>query len=108
MEMSCALDLYMDFVYPTNELFDVLCKIGSTTKKCASYIRARPVRSFRNAIAHGRWDFNSDGGVDYWDGRDGRPLQAFVASTEDLNFWRQLVRSVAWPALIVASGEARC
>lgn len=103
-EMTCALTLYVDFVYPTNELFDELCAIEGATKKCASYIRSpdQPVRHLRNAIAHGRWDFRSDGGLDYW---DGKPLRAFVASSDDLTFWRNLVRSVAWPALIALSGD---
>src|SRR6266508_5201694 len=51
---------YISFVYLKDNCFDVTKKIistGTLTKRICKFLLNNPVRAFRNAIAHGNWQY---------------------------------------------------
>jgi hypothetical protein len=97
---------YICFVYLPESCFRVLAKAarpGTAAKKCARFLSDNPVRAFRNAIAHGNWCYRDDyGGIIYWARNDGKNVEQLVrweVDQENLNFWQQLARCVAYAAL---------
>ncbi|WP_375585957.1 hypothetical protein [Cyclobacterium xiamenense] len=103
---------YICFVYLKDTLFDVLRKNsekGSVTKICTNFLLENPVRSFRNAIAHGNWKFNQDyTGIEFWarkGGNSGDPLTKFLVLQSELGFWQMLARAVAYTAYLKLTGK---
>jgi hypothetical protein len=101
---------YVCFVYLGDAWFKVLRKMmpsGSTTRRCCKFLTDNPVRAFRNAIAHGNWQYLSDfTGLEFWarKGNDPEePLSRFVWGQNDINFWQVLARCVAY-----CTAEALC
>ena len=100
---------YVCFIYLGDAWFKVLRKQmpdGSATKRCCKFLTDNPVRAFRNAIAHGNWDYLKDfTGLEFW-ARKGdigeEPLSRFEVSRDDLAFWQALARCVAYCVAEVA------
>jgi len=97
---------YICFVYLPESCFRVLAKVagsGSAAKKCARFLSNNPVRAFRNAIAHGNWSYRDDyQGIVYWARKGGdndEQLVRWEVDQENLDFWQQLARCVAYAAL---------
>lgn len=85
---------YVCFVYLGEACFKILRKnseAGSTLGRCCRFLTDNPIRAFRNAIAHGNWDYNADfSGLVFWarKGDDPKePLSEFNVSQEELDFW---------------------
>jgi hypothetical protein len=103
---------YVCFVYLGDAWFKVLRTMmpsGSTTKLCCKSLTDNPVRAFRNAIAHGNWQylFHGDSAeLEFWarKGDDAKePLSRFVWDQNDIDFWQVLARCVAY-----CTAEAIC
>jgi hypothetical protein len=96
---------YLCFVYLNEALFQTLRKImpgESVTKKCSKFLTDNPVRAFRNAIAHGNWQYRADfTGLIFW-ARKGsdvtQPMTEFIVDQGELNFWQALSRCAAYVA----------
>ncbi len=96
---------YVCFVYLGESCFRVLRKnspTGSTLNLCCRFLTDNPVRAFRNAIAHGNWDYNSDfDGLVFWARKGENPnenLSEFNVSQNELEFWQSLARCTAYAA----------
>lgn len=96
---------YICFVYLPESCFRILASVapsGSAAKKCARFLSNNPVRAFRNAIAHGNWAYRDDfQAIIYWarKGSDEKePLVRWEVDQENLDFWQQLSRCVAYVA----------
>jgi hypothetical protein len=94
---------YICFVYLPETLFRILAKSGpsgSASKKCATFLSNNPIRAFRNAIAHGNWNYRDDySAIVYWarKGSDpGESLVKFMVDQNELDFWQQLARCTAY------------
>ena len=99
--------VYVCFVYLQEALFKVLLKNSdaqSATRLCCKFLTDNPVRAFRNAIAHGNWQYSEDPpGIVYWARKgadENEPLSRFEVNQEDLNFWNRLARCVAQSAIL--------
>ncbi len=96
---------YICFVYLPEACFRILSKvapIGSVTRRCSQYLSDNPVRAFRNSIAHANWTYRDDfGAVVYW-ARKGsdptEPMHRFEVEQEELSYWQELSRCVAYAA----------
>ncbi len=98
---------YVCFVYLGDACFTVLAKsapAGSTSRTCSRFLTSNPVRAFRNAIAHGNWEYSSNfSSLVFWarKGSDkSEPLNKFEVSQEDLDFWQSLARCVGYAAYL--------
>jgi hypothetical protein len=96
---------YVCFVYLGEACFKVLrheSQASSTLKRCCTYLTDNPVRAFRNAMAHGNWQYSPDfSGLIYWarKGSDpGEVLGEFEVSQLELDFWQSLARCTAYAA----------
>jgi hypothetical protein len=96
---------YVCFVYLGEACFKVLrheSQAGSTLRRCCSYLTDNPVRAFRNAIAHGNWQYTPDfSGLLYWARKGSDPKEAlgeFEVSQLQLDFWQSLARCTAYAA----------
>jgi hypothetical protein len=98
---------YVCFVYLGDSCFRVLRRgapTGSTVKRCCRFLTDNPVRAFRNAVAHGNWQYAPDfSGLIFWarkgDDRNQAPEQ-FQVSQNELNFWQSLARVTAYAAYV--------
>jgi hypothetical protein len=94
---------YVCFVYLGDSCFKLLRRdapTGSTLKNCCRYLTDNPVRAFRNAVAHGNWQYAADfSGLAYW-ARKGddpnEPLAEFQVAQLELDFWQSLARCTAY------------
>lgn len=97
---------YISVVYLSETLFDAVYRAlgaGASGKKCAKYLRSNPIRAFRNALAHGNWQFRGDGSaIEFW-ARKGsdrtEPMVKWEVSQLDLVFWYSLSRAVGYSAI---------
>lgn len=96
---------YVCFVYLGDACFRVLRReapAGSTLKRCCQFLTDNPVRAFRNAIAHGNWQYKPDySGLVFWARRGDDPNEVpsrFEVTQNDLNFWQSLARCTAYVA----------
>ena len=98
---------YVCFVYLGDSCFQVLRRrapTGSTVKRCCRFLTDNPVRAFRNAVAHGNWQYAPDfSGLIFW-ARKGdnsnEVLEQFQVSQNELNFWQSLARVTAYAAYV--------
>jgi hypothetical protein len=94
---------YVCFVYLPESCFREIAKIApkdSAARKCAYFLSKNPIRALRNAIAHANWTYRADfSGIVYWarkgDNRN-EPVERFEVDQENLEFWQQLARCVAY------------
>jgi len=98
---------YICFVYLKDGYFRAPQKIlphKTICHRCCNYLTSGNIRHFRNAIAHGNWNYNPDfSGLVYWDYKDGRRENGFrrhEISQSKLNFWQSLSRGVAYASFI--------
>lgn len=99
---------YICFVYLGESCFLALRRgspAGSTLRRCCEFLTDNPVRSFRNAVAHGNWRYNRDfSGLVFWarkgSGRD-EPLVESEVSQLELDFWQSLARCTAYASFTV-------
>jgi hypothetical protein len=103
---------YICFVYLKDTLFEILKKVSqpdSISRKCCKYLLNNPVRAFRNSIAHGNWKYKSDfSGFEFWAYKgepNEHPMDKWEVSGQDLNFWQQLSRAVAYTAYLSLTKE---
>jgi hypothetical protein len=96
---------YVCFVYLGDACFRVLRRsapAGSTLQRCCQFLTDNPVRAFRNAMAHGNWQYMPDySGLVFWARKGDDPTQdpsRFEVSQNDLNFWQSLARCTAYAA----------
>jgi len=109
-----VLQSYFCFVYVRESYFEALKKLlpsGSTAKRCCRFLLNDRVRAFRNAMAHGNWNYNDDfTGLVFW-ARKGsdpeEPMVRFEVCQLDLNFWQALARCVAYVTVSVSRREKR-
>lgn len=94
---------YICFVYLKDSYFKSLQKItpvDSITHRCCKFLVSGELRKFRNAIAHGNWNYKSDfDGLEYWDFKNGNKsngYEKFEINQNQLNFWQTLSRVVAY------------
>lgn len=96
---------YVCFVYLQESCFVALRRespAGSTLRRCCSFLTNNRVRSFRNAVAHGNWEYRPDfSGLVYWARKDSDRDQLptmFEVSQLELDFWQSLARCTAYAA----------
>ena len=93
--------LYICFVYLKDAWFRSLrdaMPANSATARVCHFLTTDPVRSFRNAIAHGRWRYRGDfGALEYWP--DASERIALEVTQLDLDFWQALSRSAAYASI---------
>lgn len=96
---------YICFCYLSEALFLHLRKVaktGSAAKKCSKFLTDGSVRYFRNAFAHGNWQYSKDfSQIIFWSrkGADkSEPMQKFHVTNEELAFWQALSRCLAYAA----------
>jgi len=106
---------YVCFVYLGEALFRILAKSappGSASRKCARFLTDNPVRSFRNAFAHGNWRYRDDfTGLIFWARKGSDPseqLEQFEVEQQELSFWQLLARGVAYAAYPHLRAGADC
>lgn len=94
---------YICFVYLPESCFRVISKValaGSAARRCAQFLSNNPIRALRNAISHANWTYRADfTAIVYWarKGNDqDQAIERFEVDQEDLNFWQQLARCVAY------------
>lgn len=93
---------YICFLYLNDVLFKKISRIvpvGSVTEICCKYLTSGPVRAFRNAFAHGKWQYNDDfTGLIYWDWDDPktRRNKRWEVDQLSLDFWQKLARCVGY------------
>jgi hypothetical protein len=79
------------------------------TKRCCKFLTDNPVRAFRNAVAHAKWQYKPDfSGLTFWSRKGGdasEPLTRFEVSQHDLGFWQALARCVAYVAYTEAINQ---
>lgn len=107
-KMLVLIQLYMNFVFAGDGLFEVLAKqgpSGSVMQKSARFIRNNPIRALRNAIAHGNWNLTTSGSIRYWrKGSDpNEPLSKFEATAQDFTFYVTFTQCVAWSSLLAVA-----
>lgn len=96
---------YICFVYLGDACFRVLRREAparSTVRRCCQFLTDNPVRAFRNAVAHGNWQYKPDfSGLVFWARKGDDPNEApsrFEVSQNDMNFWQSLARCTAYAA----------
>ncbi|MBM4035114.1 MAG: hypothetical protein FJ291_25505 [Planctomycetes bacterium] len=102
---------YICFVYLKDACFEVLARepqTGCTLRSCCRYLSNDPVRAFRNAFAHGNWQYRQDfKGLIFWDRKRGEPskgLATYEVSQEELHFWQALARCTAYVVYMALEG----
>ncbi len=98
---------YICFVYLSESCFKTLAKevdSNTATRRVCRFLCDNPVRAFRNAIAHGNWNYGP--GFDrivYWARKGADPsedLHRFEVEQSELNFWQALARSVGYAGFL--------
>ncbi len=94
---------YICFVYLNEACFSVRRKelpVGSSSRKCCTFLTDNPVRAFRNALAHANWRYLADfSGIEYWARKGADPTERtvrFEVSQADLSFWQAIARCTAY------------
>ncbi|MCK9411166.1 MAG: hypothetical protein M0Q53_02620 [Prolixibacteraceae bacterium] len=98
---------YVAFVYLKDNCFDVTKKVmpsGTLTRRICQFLLNNPVRAFRNAIAHGNWQYTNDySGIKYYAHKgESKPnvetlgMSEFTVGNSELEFWQALSRATAY------------
>lgn len=98
---------YVAFVYLKDNCFDVTRKVmpsGTLTRRICQFLLNNPVRAFRNAIAHGNWQYTNDySGIKYYAYKgESKPnvepqeMSEFSVGNNELGFWQALSRATAY------------
>ena len=98
---------YVAFVYLKDNCFDVTKKVmpsGTLTRRICQFLLNNPVRAFRNAIAHGNWQYTNDfSGIKYYAYKGESKLNValqemseFSVGNSELGFWQALSRATAY------------
>lgn len=98
---------YVAFVYLKDNCFDVTKKVmpsGTLTRRICQFLLNNPVRAFRNAIAHGNWQYTNDfSGIKYYAYKgESKPnvapqeMSEFSVGNSELGFWQALSRATAY------------
>lgn len=78
--------------------------MGSLTRRICKFLLNNPVRGFRNAIAHGNWQYTDDySGIKYYAHKgeskpslESNEMSGFIVANEELRFWQALARATAY------------
>jgi len=98
---------YIAFVYLKDNCFGVTKKVmptGTLTRRICKFLLDNPVRAFRNAIAHGNWQYANDfSGIKYYAHKgetkpnfEPQEMSEFTVGNSELGFWQALSRATAY------------
>ena len=98
---------YIAFVYLKDNCFEVTKKImpsGTLTRRIYQFLLNNPVRAFRNAIAHGNWQYANDfSAIKYYAHKgesipnaEGKEMCEFTVENSELGFWQALSRATGY------------
>jgi len=98
---------YIAFVYLKDNCFEVTKKImpsGTLTRRICQFLLNNQVRAFRNAIAHGNWQYANDfSAIKYYaykgesiPSTEGKEMCEFIVENSELEFWQALSRATGY------------
>ncbi len=96
---------YICFVYLKESWFEALGKVmapQTVTALCCAFMLSEPLRRFRNAFAHGNWQYLQDfSGLEFWarTRNSGKKEVRSEVSQLDLNFWQILSRCTTYASM---------
>lgn len=96
---------YICFVYLKESWFEALGKVmapQTVTALCCAFLLSEPLRRFRNAFAHGNWQYLQDfSGLEFWARarNSGKKEVRSEVSQLDLNFWQILSRCTTYASM---------